>query len=200
MTGRARTSRAASLLRDAAGVTIVEFAIVAPVFLLMLMGMLDAGQMIYGKTVLSGAVEAAARSSSLENGDTAAADALVKDRVKHVLPGVTIVSTRTSYYDFADIGRSEQWNDADGDGTCDDGEAFTDENADGDWDRDIGVAGNGAANDVVMYSVQATYSPVFQIPFMPAMWNARTLNSTAIRKNQPYATQQTYSSTAGTCS
>ncbi len=187
------------LRSDAAGVTIVEFAIVAPVFLLMLMGMLDAGQMIYGKTVLSGAVEAAARSSSLEGSDTAAADTQVKDRVKHVLPGVQIVSTRTSYYDFADIGRAEQWNDADGDGACDDGEAFTDENSNGSWDREIGVSGNGAANDVVMYSVRASFEPVFKIPFMPAMWSSRTLSSTAIRKNQPYATQQTYSSTAGTC-
>ncbi|MFA9200717.1 MAG: TadE/TadG family type IV pilus assembly protein [Cypionkella sp.] len=198
MSDRARPALT-RLPADAAGVTIVEFALVAPVFLLMLMGMLDFGQMIYGKTILSGAVEAAARSSSLEGGDTAAADALVVDRVKHVLPGVQIVSTRTSYYDFADIGRSEQWNDANGNGSCDNGEAFTDENSDGDWDREIGVTGNGAANDVVMYSVRATYAPVFKIPFMPAMWNTRTLNSTAIRKNQPYATQQAYSSTAGTC-
>ena len=187
------------LRRDAAGVTIVEFALVAPVFLLMLMGMLDAAQMVYGKSLLNGAVEAAARSSSLEAGDTSAADALVNARIKSVLPGVTVTSERVSYFDFADIGRAEQWNDADANGACNDGEAYTDENGSGNWDREIGVSGNGGANDVVIYTVTARYAPVFKIPYMPAMWNERVLTSTAVRKNQPYATQEAYSSTAGTC-
>ena len=187
------------LHQDSRGVTIVEFAIIAPVFLLMLLGMLDVGQMIYGKAILNGAVESAARSSSLETGDTAAADAMVFDRVSSVLPGVAIKSERTSYYDFADIARAEQWNDADADGVCNDGEAFTDENGNGDWDEDVGVAGNGGANDVVIYDVTATYEPVFKVPFMPEAWESRSIAASAIRKNQPYANQAGYSATAGTC-
>lgn len=187
------------LRADTSGVTIIEFAIVAPAFLIMLMGMLDIGQMIYGKSILNGAVQAAARSSSLETGDTAAADAMVLDRVEGILPGVDISSTRTSYYDFADIGRPERWNDADGDGSCNDGEAFTDENGNEEWDEDIGVSGNGGANDVVIYSVSATYDPVFKVPFMPEAWASRSLEATAIRKNQPYANQSEYSAAAGTC-
>jgi Flp pilus assembly protein TadG len=187
------------LARDARGVTLVEFALVAPVFLMMIVGLLDIGQMIYGKSLLNGAVEAAARSSSLEAGDTAAADAIVADRVSRILPGVAVESTRTSYFDFADIGRAEQWNDADGSGDCNDGEAYTDENGNGGWDRDIGVGGNGGANDVVLYKVTATYTPLFRVPFMPEAWKERSLESTAIRKNQPFATQASYSSTAGTC-
>lgn len=187
------------LCADTAGVTIVEFAIIAPVFLLMLVGMLDVGQMIYGKAILNGAVESAARSSSLETADTSEADAMVLDRVGTVLPGVTIASTRSSYYDFADIERAEQWNDADGNGACNDGEAFTDENGNGGWDEDIGLEGNGGANDVVIYTVAASYDPVFKVPFMPEQWAARTIEASALRKNQPYANQSGYSSTAGTC-
>lgn len=187
------------LPRDERGVTLVEFALVSPVFLMMLLGLLDIGQMVYGKALLNGAVEAAARSSSLESGDTTAADAVVVNRLKAVLPGVEVNSTRSSYFDFADIGRAEQWNDADGSGVCNNGEAYTDENGNGIWDREIGVSGNGGANDVVLYRVTASYSPVFKVPFMPAAWNQRTLESTAIRKNQPFATQAGYSSTAGTC-
>lgn len=201
MTGRLTISRepCRRLHSDASGVTIVEFAIVAPVFLLMLMGMLDIGQMIYGKSILNGAVQVAARTSSLETADIAAADAMVLDRVESVLPGVEITSTRTSYYDFADIGRPEQWNDADGNGICNDGEAFTDENDNGGWDEDIGASGNGGANDVVIYAVDASYDPVFKVPFMPEAWASRSLEATAIRKNQPYANQADYSATAGTC-
>ncbi|WAT18190.1 pilus assembly protein [Aurantiacibacter sp. MUD11] len=184
---------------DEDGVTIVEFAIIAPTFLLLLMGTMDIGQMVYGQSVLNGAVQSAARDASLEGGDTTAADQLVYDRVKGIMPGVELESSRTSYYDFADIERAEQWNDADDNGTCNDGEAYTDENSNGQWDDDVGVSGNGGANDVVIYTVRATYDPIFFVPFMPEAWESRTLESTAIKKNQPFANQEDYSSTAGTC-
>lgn len=187
------------VMADQAGVTIIEFAIVAPVFLLMLVGTLDIGQMVYGKAILNGAVQAAARTSSLETGDTSAADAMVLQRIASILPNVEVSSTRSSYYDFADIGRAEQWNDADGNGVCNDGEAYTDENGDGNWDEEIGTTGNGGANDVVIYTVNATYEPIFKVPFMPESWESRSINSTAIRKNQPFSDQAEYSSNAGTC-
>ena len=52
---------------------------------------------------------------------------------------------------------------------------------------------------MVLYKVTATYTPLFRVPFMPEAWKERSLESTAIRKNQPFATQAGYSSTAGTC-
>ena len=186
--------------RDENGVTVVEFALIAPTFLLLLLGTLDIGQMVYAQSVLNGAVQTAARDASLEGGDTAAADAMVLEQVSGVMPGVELNTSRTSYYDFADIERAEQWNDADDNGLCNDGEAFVDENRNGQWDDDIGVSGNGGANDVVIYEVEATYTSLFKVPFMRESWGARTLSSSAIKKNQPFANQSGYSSEAGTCS
>ncbi|MGB3797093.1 MAG: TadE/TadG family type IV pilus assembly protein [Alteraurantiacibacter sp.] len=186
--------------RDESGVTVVEFALIAPTFLLLLMGTLDIGQMVYGQSVLNGAVQSAARDASLEGGDTDAADALVLERVAGVMPGVELETSRTSYYDFADIERAEQWNDADDNGICDNGEAYVDENRNEQWDDDVGVSGNGGANDVVIYSVEATYEPIFKVPFLREAWQSRTLTSSALKKNQPFANQASYSSTAGTCS
>lgn len=191
--------RPQGLFAHEAGATAVEFALIAPVFLVMLVGMLDVGQMVYAQSVLNGAVQGAARGASLENGDTSAADALVLSHVKGIMPGVVLNSSRRSYYDFADIERAERWNDADDNGVCNAGEAFTDENRNGQWDNEIGLAGNGGANDVVIYTVRATYDPLFRTPFMPEAWASRTLQSTVIKKNQPYADQSTYSATAGTC-
>lgn len=187
------------LERDEDGVTVVEFALIAPTFLLLLLGTLDIGQMVYAQSVLNGAVQTAARDASLENGDTAEADQLVEDRVSGIMPGVELASSRRSYFDFADIERAEQWNDADDNGTCNDGETYTDENANGQWDEEIGVSGNGGANDVVIYTVSATYEPIFKVPFLPEAWEERTLESTAIKKNQPFADQAERSSTAGAC-
>jgi len=188
------------ILADAQGATIIEFAIVVPLFMTLLLGIMDIGQMVYGKSVLSGAVRRAARDSALETRSTTEADARVLDAIRPVLPGVTIKTSRTSYFDFADIGRPEKWNDANTNSKCDNGEAFTDENRSGQWDEDIGQAGNeGSANDVVVYTVTASFEPVFKVPFLPEHWAARTLTSTAVTKNQPFGVQASYGSSAGTC-
>lgn len=188
------------LRREEEGLTIVEFAIVAPVFLLLMMGSLDIGHMVYAQSVLNGAVQSAARDASLEGSSTSDADARVLAQVENVMPDVTLTTSRKSYYDFADIERPEQWNDANDDATCNNGEAYVDENRNGRWDSDIGQSGNGGANDVVIYTVEATYTPIVKVPFMDRAYGQRTLSSNAIRKNQPFATQTSYSSEAGTCS
>ena len=181
------------------GSVIIEFAILAPVFLLLLLGTFDIGQMVYARSVLHGAVEEAARSSSLETADTTAADDKVKAAITPVLPHASFSSSRLSYYDFSDIGRAGQWNDSDGDGICDNGESYVDENGNGSWDADVGESGNGGAGDVVLYTVRVTYTPVFAVPFL-ANHGQRTLEAVAVKKNQPFATQQQYGSDAGVCS
>jgi Flp pilus assembly protein TadG len=193
------TSLLADLRRCPEGSAVSEFALTAPIFLVMLMGLVDVAQMVYGQAVLNGAVQQAARISSLENGDTNAADQMVRSIVSRVLANPTITSTRNSYFDFTDIGRPERYNDTDGDGQCDNSEAYTDENGNGQWDSEIGIDGNGGSGDVVVYTVTASYRPAVKIPFMPNNWGLTLLSSSTIRKNQPFATQQTYSSAARTC-
>lgn len=187
------------IYRSRRGAAAIEFAMAAPVFIMMIIGIFDLGQTAYGIAVLNGAVQKAARDSSLETANTLNADNMVKAQVKGIFPGATFQSTRTSYLDFADIGRPERWNDADNDGTCNNNESYVDENANGQWDADIGVDGNGGANDVVVYRFTVKYKPVFAIPFMPEQWAQRSLTSTAIRKNQPFANQDGSGSSAGAC-
>lgn len=194
--GRARPF---SVLREQAGSVVVEFAIILPIFLLLIIGCLDLGQMAYAVGVLDGAVEKAARDSTLESGDTSAADAKVSDIILKVLPGATVSSTRKSYFEFSDIDRPERWNDANNDGTCSTGETYVDENNDGIWNEEIGRDGNGGANDVVMYKVTVRYDPVFAMPLVPLSWNQRKISSLAVRRNQPFALQDGYGSGSGTC-
>lgn len=188
-----------ALLNDRSGVTVIEFALVAPMFLLLVVGCLDLGQMVYAVGVLDGAVEKAARDSTLETGDTTAADAQVEDVILKVLPGADVTSTRRSYFDFSDIARPERWNDGNNDGTCSEGENYVDENNNGDWDSDVGSTDNGGANDVVMYTVTVRYDPIFALPLVPIDWSRREITSTAVRRNQPFATQDGLGSQSGTC-
>lgn len=188
------------LLRDSEGATLVEFALVVPLFLVLLLGIMDAGQMVYGKSVLNGAVHRAARLSALETRNTSEADAQVLATVRPVLPGVKLTSTRTSYYDFADVGRPEKWNDQNGNSRCDNNETYTDENHNGQWDQDIGKQNDeGSANDVVVYRVEAKFDPLFKVPFLPSFWAERKLVATAVTKNQPFGVQSSLGSSAGSC-
>ena len=177
----------------------MEFGLMATVFLTLLLGLFDIGQMAYANAILKGATQDAARSSSLETGNTSAADAKVASIISTVAPGATVQSSRVSYYDFEDIERPESWNDENDDGTCNEGEAYTDENGNGAWDADVGVSGNGGAGDVVIYSVTVTYDPLFPNPFMPGGTSKRKISSSAVKKNQPFADQAKYGADAGVC-
>ncbi len=188
-----------SIRNDERGTTVMEFGLMITVFMTLLLGIFDLGQLAYTQAILNGAVQDAARSSSLESGDTTVADTKVAAMVALSAPGITVATTRISYFDFADVERPESWNDVDNSGDCNAGESYTDENGNGSWDEDVGVSGNGGAGDVVIYTVTATYDPLFPNPFMTGGSAARTLKASAVKKNQPFADQAGYGSDAGTC-
>lgn len=188
------------LALDDRGVTTLEFTLVAPIFLMVIVGCLDLGQMVYAKGVLDGAVEKAARDSSLETGNTGTADGVVENSISKVLPGARVRSTRKSYFDFTNARRGEPLDDVNGNGECSAGESYNDMNNNGRWDRDLGRDGNGGANDVIVYTVNVTYDPVFAVPLVPLDWSRRTISATAVKRNQPYALQSGgYTSQARTC-
>ncbi len=177
----------------------MEFGLIAGVFVSLLLGLFDMGQAAYTRAILDGAVEEAARTSALETGDIDAADDRIEEMIDFVAPGAVVVSQRRSYFDFADVERAEAWNDADGSGVCDNNESYTDENGNGVWDEDIGADGNGGAGDVVIYTVTVTYEPLFPNPFWSGGPTNRVMTASAVKKNQPFADQARYGSTAGVC-
>lgn len=181
------------------GSAVIEFAVAAPVLLLLLIGIYDMAHRAYLTAILHGAVEEASRQNGLEIADTAKADAYVTAMVQRVAPGAEVKFKRSSYYDFADIKRAEAWNDKNSNGKCDNGETYTDENRNGQWDADVGTSDNGGGNDVVLYTATVTYTPVFIVPFLPNSTAQRTLAASTVRKNQPYQLQEKYGSDAGSC-
>lgn len=184
---------------DRDGVTAVEFAMAGPVLIVLLLGIFDIGHMTYLNAALHGAVQRVARNSALEAADTKTQDDYVTKAVQQVSPGADVVASRKSYYDFNNIDRPEPWNDANNNGTCDNSESYTDENKNGQWDADVGKSGNGGANDVVVYTVAVTYTPLFPIPGLTDSKNQRTLSASAVKKNQPFALQNAVGSAAGVC-
>jgi len=188
------TIRARSLLRDAAGVTIVEFAIVAPVLLTLIFGILDLGHGLYMRSVLQGAVQDAGRDAGLESGAAARAaiDADVRASVQAVMPFVEdddIAIKRSNYETFSDVGVPEDFDDANGSNTYDDTECFTDRNDNGQWDADVGADGLGGADDIVYYEVTVTYDRLFPLWSMLGLSHRGVAQATTVMRNQPFGEQ-----------
>tara|TARA_B100001765_G_scaffold59384_1_gene35581 strand:+ start:266 stop:874 length:609 start_codon:yes stop_codon:yes gene_type:complete len=178
--------------RDQAGATLVEFAIIAPTFMIMLMGAFDLGHSVYLRAVLNGSIQEAAREATLETGPgaEAAIDAKVETMVQKVAKSADLSFERKSYYDFTDVERSETINEnSPANGKCDLGETFEDENRNGVWDADVGSAGFGGPRDIVMYTVTATYDKLFPLYGLIGMEQQGTMTISTVLKNQPYGQQ-----------
>ena len=182
----------ANLRPDQNGVIAVEFALVAPVLMLMLMGLFDLSYNMYTTQMLQGAIENAARNSSIEGavGKEAQLDAMVTTAVRAVAPTATLSFTRRAYSSFTKAGRPEDFTDVDSDGVCSKGEPFEDANGNGKWDTDGGKTGFGGARDAVLYTVVVKYQRAFPIAgLIPGQSKTFTLSAATVLRNQPYGQQ-----------
>lgn len=191
---RNRASTLQRLLRDHSGVTIVEFAMVAPVLLMLLMGLFDLSYNMYTTEMLQGAIHDAARDSTMEGaaGNEAALDAIVTTAVHAVAPAAVLSFNRQAYSSFTAIGRPEDYTDVDNNGTCDNGEPYEDANGNGAWDISTGKTGFGGARDAVLYTVTVNYKRAFPIAaFIPGQSDDFTLEASSVLRNQPFGQQNT---------
>jgi len=187
-----------ALLRDVRGAAAVEFAMTAPILFLMVAGSLDMAQGYYVNTVLQGAVNAAARKSSLQSGQTSSTtlDSLVTTMITNVMPKATVTFTRKNYAEFTSVGMPEDFTDTNKNGKYDSTECFVDMNGNGIWDADMGKSGLGGANDVVAYTVTVNYKRLFGLGSYLGLPLSQTIHATTILKNQPFATQSTRTGTS----
>lgn len=177
------------LATDRQGASIVEFALITPVLLLTLMGLFDMAHNMYTAQMLNGAVQQAARNSTIEGaaGQQAALDAIVSKAVKAVSPGASVQISRTAYRDFTSVGRPEDWTDVDSDGACNNGEPYEDANANGAWDRDPGNSGFGGARDAVLFTATIDYPRLFPIArLIPGQSELMRIQSATVLRNQPF--------------
>jgi len=195
-----------ALARDRRGATIIEFAIVTPVMLLLIMGLSEICYQAYVQVVLSGAMQKAGRDSAIQGSaqKTADIDSIVMNAVWQIAKKATYVSTRKNYYQFGNT-KGEPFTDSQKngswsyDGVCNHGEPYTDINNDGSYSLDPGSSGQGGPNDAVVYTVKVTFPHLFPLGKVIG-WSAdQTITSTTILKNQPYATQSTRGTTTRNC-
>ena len=178
------------LARDDKGVTALEFAFVGPIFIVMLMALLDMGHMLYAKSVLNGAVQKAGRDSSLQTGiqNAGAIDLAVKNTVLTVVPNAQMTFNRKNYTDFSNIGAPEPFVDTNNNGRRDPGECFQDTNANGIWDTDSSQANQGSASEAAVYTVTLSYTHIFPVATLIGGSPTQAMSVSTMLRNQPYQT------------
>lgn len=192
-------TRGSALIRrlrgNVGGVALVEFALTAPIFLLLVMGVFDYCWQMYAQQVLQGAVSKAGRDATLEQfaTDQKTLDDRVRAQVLEVLKNADVTFTRKAYDSFEQVGTEERYTDeADENGVkngkYDVGECFDDFNGNGWWDADRGRDSNGGADDVVLYTASVTFDRLLPVWRMLGQPQSTTLSSSTVLRNQPFAT------------
>ncbi len=174
---------------DDDGVTAVEFALIAPVFVLLLMGIIEFSLIMFVSSAIEGAIAASGRYG--KTGYTAAGSsrqqqivATVAARTNGLINPSLITVTTTVYPSFDSISKDEPYVDTNHNGTHDSGEAYTDINHNGQWDS-AGVSGLGNANDIVVYTV--SYPWTINTPLIGKFFGSPyIISSRTVVKNEPY--------------
>lgn len=168
--------------------------------MLMMLGTMDIGHSYYVRAILDGAMQSAARSSSLEGASIVTAqefiDLRVQEAVLTLAPRATITSTRRYYKTFSEaaLARAETVIEAPTGANlrCDPGESFIDTNRNGIWDSDGGSNGQGGAKDIVIIKFNVSYPRLFPMASMLGLPENVELESNSILVNQPYGEQSVY--------
>lgn len=181
----------AFLAHDEGGVTVAEFALIAPALILTLMGLFDLSYNLYAETMVEGAVQQAARDSTIERyvNNPAAFDDSVRDAVQGIVPGATVSFSRSAYTNYTDVGQAESFTDTNNDGVCNDNEPFEDVNGNGTWDSDRAQEASSGARDAVVYEVVAVYDRAFPLHKLVNLSPQVTVRAKTLLRNQPFNLQ-----------
>lgn len=163
------------LRRHQRATALMEFALTAPVFLLLLMGIFDYCWQMYAQQVLQGAVAKAGRDATIEAYavNQSQLDQRVQAQVQRVFRDAQLTFKRSAYDDFASI-KEPIPVDCDGDGKVD-------------YYDDGGQAGNGGADDIVKYTVSMRFDRILPVWRMLGQPQSKILTSSTVLRNQPFA-------------
>jgi len=185
--------------QDERGASILEFALIAPVAMLLIFGTMDIGHNYFVRATLDGAMQNMGRSSSLESAAILARQEVIDLRVKEAVlalaPTATFTTNRSYYKTFSEAASARAEivieNPATANFRCDVGESFWDINGNKTWDSDGGAKGQGGARDVVVITYKVTYPRLFPLAKLMGLPANVELESNSILANQPYGEQAT---------
>ncbi len=180
------------MLRHEEGVTALEFAIIAPVFMLLLFGIVEFALIMTVYNVMEGATAISSRlgkTGYTADGITRQQTIInaITDRAGSLIDAQKLTVNTKFYKQFDQINDPEPYSDSNGNGSYDSGETYTDINGNSQWDIDMGASGYGSAGDIVVYEVN--YPWIISVPLISRLVGTNgiyTITTHAVVKNEPY--------------
>lgn len=183
----ARLRLLASLRRCPRGAAALEFALILPVLLLGIFGCFEVAIALFIGASIENAVMEASRFGVTNENETRAERVLeiVAAKTYGLVDMDAVILDTLVYQSFADIGRPEPFTDENDNARYDAGEPYTDVNGNGQWDVDMGAAGLGGPDDIVVYRVR--YSSGVMTPLIREVLgeSVQHMSSVAVR-NEPF--------------
>ncbi len=180
-----------SLTKNNEGATVVEFAFVAPVFFLIVFGIIEFSLIAFVGTVMESATNSSSRlgkTGYVAGGTTRQQQIIdmINTKTAGLLDSNKISITTKVYSDFSKVGQPEPCISPPTppcSGVA--GVNYVDTNGNGQWDSDMGAVGLGNAGDIVVYSV--SYPWTILTPFIGALiGNPYTITTRSVVRNEPY--------------
>lgn len=180
-----------NITRCAEGVTMIEFAIIAPVMFLLLIGFIELSLIFTTYLVLEGATTVGSRigrTGYTESGSSR--EDYIRSEIIRLSAGLIdsrrIVIQELAYDNFNNIGKPEPCTTPGDTAPCPNG--YVDVNHNGQWDADQGVENAGGRSDVVLYRVSypwTVFTPLMNI-IIGDVSGQITITATATVKNERF--------------
>ncbi len=192
-----------ALAKDTKAATAVELAMVLPVLMIFLVGIIELSMGMFINTVVEGGLRDASRVglTGKSTGGISQKQAIVNivnDASLGLLNLTETDVTTLVYPSFGDIGQPEPHTDLDGDGTWTpgpythtdgvvypDGEPFTDVNGNGAWDADMGTAGLGGPSEIVLYTIEYNWN-FLSGQIIPVLNGTIPMSASMVVRNEPF--------------
>ncbi len=192
---RIRTTLTA-LRQEQSGATIAEFALILPVFAMMLMGTFDLGYQVYLRSLVNGVLQKASRQATVGTMTSTQVDTYINNQLKAILPAsqrsstTAVTITKKSYTDFSNVGNPESiTSDTAPLGSYNSTDCYEDANNNGVWDSAGGATGLGTSDDIVYYEVTVSFPRVFPLYRLTGGSATQSTTAKTMLRNQPFGTQ-----------
>lgn len=184
-------NRFAKLKECNKGVTAIEFAFLAPVFLLLVCGIIEFSLIAFTSTVMESATTSSSRLG--KTGYAAAGMTRQQEIINNItsktsdfLNPALLTVTTSVYSNFSAVGQPEPCI-SPTNPPCSGapGVNYSDINGNGQWDSDMGAAGLGNAGDIVVYTV--TYPWSILTPMVSAIIGSTyIITARTVVRNEPF--------------
>ncbi len=184
------------LRKDKRGITILEFALISPLFMMILMGILELGYMTYFRSLMNGVMEDAARRSAVGGVTSSQTDTFIRSHIAVLMPAGKRDDTQAlqiekkSFNNFSNVNQPERiTSDTIPVGSYNSTDCYEDANLNGHYDVAGGASGVGGADDIVFYTVTAQFPHLFPVANLFDTDPNLSIEVNTIIRNQPFSQQ-----------